>query len=135
MTSTIPDISLDDHWALDYFEDIPTLYEFMETHRLPSLAKWRFDKTRAENWIAWLQREFDLPLRDVCVTYTLCIDSAPDETRFYLNGRDFGVITTPLRLDVTDFVTLEANIIAFRVPCDMRGSFSDLRLTAFPCNT
>jgi hypothetical protein len=133
MSSTIPDISLDERWSLDYFEDIPTLYEFMETFTLPSLAKWRFDKTRAENWIAWLQKRFDLPLREVCVTYVLCIDSAPAGARFYLNGRDFGAIETPLRLDVTDYVTLEDNVIAFRVPCDMRGSFSDIRLTAFPC--
>jgi hypothetical protein len=133
MKSTIPDISLDDGWTCDYFEDIPTLYEFMETYPVESLARWRFDRMRAENWIAWLEKKFDLPMRDVCVTYWLTIDSAPDETRFYLNGREFGVIETPLRLDVTDFVTLEANTIAFRVPCGMRGSFSDIRLTAFPC--
>ncbi len=135
MTATIPDISLDDRWTCDYFEDIPTLYEFMETYPVASLAKWRFDKTRAENWIAWLQKKFDLPLRDVCVSYWLCIDSAPAATRLYINGRDFGVVATPLRFDVTDYVTLDDNVIAFRVPCEMRGSFSDIRLTAFPCSS
>ncbi|MCK6580933.1 MAG: hypothetical protein L6Q98_22810 [Anaerolineae bacterium] len=134
MTSSIPDISLDADWTCDYFEDIPTLYEFMETFRLPSLAKWTFDKTRRENWLAWLQKKFDLPMRDICVTYRLRIDSAPSPGRLTINGRDFGEIAAPLDLDVTDYVTLEDNLIAFRVPCEARGSFSDIRLTAFPCN-
>ncbi len=133
MTSSFPDISLDSEWLLDYFEDIPTLYEFMETFRLPSLAKWTFDKTRPVNWLAWLQHHFDLPLRGVCVSYWLRIDSAPSTARLYINGRNFGEFSTPLSLDVTDYVALEDNRIEFRVPCDARGSFSDIRLTAIPC--
>lgn len=133
MSSTIPDISLDSDWRCDYFEDIPTLHDFMPTSPVPSLTQWRFDRTRDENWRAWLEKRFDLPMRDVCVNYVLRIDHVPEGTRLYVNGRAFGEIAAPMSADVTDYVTLEENVIALRVPSGTEGAFSDIRLVAVPC--
>ncbi len=127
------EISLDSGWLCDYYEHEPSLYEFMDSHPIPSLTAWRFDARMVEGWSAYLQRRFDLPLQDVCVNYTLHIDALPAPTTLYLNGRDFGVIDAPFSADVTDFIALDDNRIAFRVPCDAVGGFGRARLIAVPC--
>ena len=126
-------ISLDAHWRCEYFEDNPDEVEFATGFDILTLAGWTFDPLRVEGWAAWLEKRFDLPLQDLCVNYDLSIAAAPPQTRLYVNGRDFGLITTPLRIDVTDMVALEDNVIAFRIVDNADGGFGAVRLIAVPC--
>lgn len=130
----LPYVLLSGGWSCDYFELNPTLYEFMETHAIPLLQSWTFDKRMNENWAAWIWRTFDLPpMDDICLNYVLSISQTPDRVELHLNGRNLGMISAPLEIDVTDMVTLDENRIAFRVPCDAEGQFGDIRLRAVPC--
>jgi hypothetical protein len=52
-----------------------------------------------------------------------------------LNGRDFGEISGPFTLDVTDTVFLEDNLIAFRVFRGAAGTFGTVRLIAISCDS
>ncbi len=126
-------ISLDAHWRCEYFEDDPDEVEFATGIDVPTLAGWSFDPLRLDGWAAWLEKRFDLPLQDMCVNYDLSIDAAPPGTRLYVNGRDFGLIATPLQIDVTDMVALEDNVIALRVPSGSATAFGSSRLIAIPC--
>lgn len=128
------EISLDENWLCNYFEHEPTLFEFMESGDIPSLMAWTFDARMVEGWSAYLHRTFDLPLQDECINYILHIDRLPASAHLYLNGRDFGDLTAPLTIDVTDFIALEDNRIAFRVSCDAVGGFGRVRLIAVPCD-
>lgn len=132
--TTLPYITLNTDWRCDYFEGDPSLYEFTGGFDLPVLQAWTFDRRMTEGWTAWLQRQFDVPpIEDVCVNFMLQIKSAPPGTQISINGRDFGVISTPFSLDVTDYITLEDNLIAFRVPYEAGGGFGDVRLRVVPC--
>lgn len=132
--SQAPDISLNVGWTCDYFEpEIARLYEFLETYDVPTLSMWRYSQRFAEGWSAWLQRRFTLIAHDVCINYLLVIAAAPQGTVLFLNQRDFGVIETPATLDVTDYVTLDDNHIAFRVPNGATGTFNGVRLIGVPC--
>jgi hypothetical protein len=130
-------ISLNVDWTCDYFEDRqPSLYEFMETHPVPMLRQWSFERRLSEGWTAWLQRRFDLPpIGDSCIDYRLQIEDAPSGAQLVINGREFGEVKVPTTIDVTDVVTLEDNQIAFRVPCDASGAFGNIRLIALPCDS
>ena len=126
-------ISLDAHWLCEYFEDAPDEVEFATGIDVPTLMGWTFDSRRTGGWAAWLEKRFDLPLQDLCVNYDLSIEAAPPGTRLYINGRDFGVITTPLQIDVTDTVALEDNVVALRVVGGSDATFGSSRLIAVPC--
>jgi hypothetical protein len=124
-------ISLDPHWrcnAFDHRLDPPN-----SVRTVASLAV--FDTRTIGGQQALLEREFDLPAQDECVNYLLEIDTVPVGTHFTLNGRDFGELTEPLSLDVTDLVALEDNRIAFRVPHNAAGHFGAVRLIAVPCDS
>ena len=127
-------ISLDAHWCCEYFEDDPDEVQFATGIDVPTLAGWTFDPLRRAGWAAWLEKRFDLPLQDLCVNYDLSIDAAPSGTRLYINGRDFGLIAAPLRIDVTDTVALEDNVIALRVPGGSTAAFGSCRLITIPCD-
>ncbi len=114
----ISEISLDLHWYGDDFS-------------ISELAA--FDPRGIDGKLVWLEREFDLPLQDVCISYELYVNAAPAGTHLTINGRDFGEIETPFVFDVTDFVTLEQNRIAFRVMHGASGRFGAVRLVAIPC--
>jgi hypothetical protein len=134
--SRLPTISLITNWTVDYFEDgAATLYEFMNTELVESLAVWAFDKRRSEGWLAWLQKSFDLPVMNhiACLNYVLEIDQMPYGAALVINGREFGMVRAPFSMDVTDFIALEDNRIAFRVPPNTAGSFQGIRLVAVPC--
>ncbi len=131
----LPTISLLSNWTVDYFEDdTASLYEFMATDPLSSLANWTFDRRRTEGWLAWLQKKFDLPVMNniACMNYLLEIDEVPYGAVLVINGREFGAVQTPFQMDVTDFIALEDNRIAFRV-AKTSGSFQGIRLVAVPC--
>ena len=131
MNDSIP---LNHGWTCEYFEMNAGQRQFTDDEPVPSLAEWVFDKRRGENWAAWLKCGFDLQPTDACVTYTLRIDSAPEETQLFINGEKLGVIPeTPFSIDVTNLVALEYNEIVLRVEWNAAGRFEGISLQAVPC--
>ena len=125
---------LDAHWSCDYFEVEPDLFELQDYRvTLPLLNRWRFDGRYPEGWAAWLERRFDLQPLDYCVHYELRIAAVPDGAELSVNGRQFGAIAAPCHIDITDYVTLDENRIAFRVLSGAEGVFGAVRLAAVPC--
>lgn len=81
-----------------------------------------------------LQRRFDLlPIDDVCLRYHLHLDHAPDSTQVYINGWHAGTVGEgkPLISDVTDFVTLEDNLLLLKVTRE--GDLHGIMLRSVPC--
>lgn len=132
-------LQLNTDWVCEYFEMEPGLYEFMNDVPVALLAEWSFDKRRTANWLAWLRRAFTLHPTGECVHYYLLIDSAPDTAAIYINGQAVGLFTPPgpddppFELDVTDFVALGQNELAFRLGAGAAGGFDNVRLQAVPC--
>jgi hypothetical protein len=115
------------------------VYEFATQDTIVTLSQWSFDKRRSEGWRAWLQRSFRLEPTDFCVRYFLLIDTAPQGTDIFINDQSVAVYTVgdddpPFELDVTNYVALEDNTIAFRVDCETVGQFAGVRLLAVPCD-
>jgi len=69
----------------------------------------------------------------VCLRFVLQIDAAPVGTQVYINGWHAGTTEAgkTLSRDVTDTVTLEANLIHLKLV--RRGSLGGVRLVAIPC--
>src|SRR5690606_14889167 len=138
--SKLPAISLNSGWVCEYFELEPGLYEFGDDVTVPSLVEWIFDKRRFENWDAWLRRGFDLRPTDVCVHYALCLDSSQIKTIIHNNVEKVDVYQPPgpgdppFTIDVTPYVALEYNEIAFRVEWNAAGHFEGVRLQPAPCD-
>lgn len=121
-TASLPDISLDGNWV----------HRFSASNAekaVDSLAHWS-----PESGQATLVKRFDLPMRDICVSYWLRLDNAPANVMLRVNQRDYGKIQTPLEIDVTDEVMLEDNEITFYVADMTSGSFGDIRLIVRPCD-
>ena len=125
----ISEIALNAHWHGINADRLPD--EGINGFSVPDLAA--FDPRLIDGKLVWLEREFDLPLQDVCITYELHVDAAPVGTHLTINGRDFGEIETPFVFDVTDMVTLEDNRIAFRVMHGASGRFGAVSMVAIPC--
>lgn len=127
-------INLDKRWSCDYFEVEPDLFELQDFRvRLPALRDWQFERRFPEGWAAWLEHRFDLQPLDSCVHYELTVAAAPEGAELSVNGRQFGAIAAPCRIDITDYVTLDENRIAFRVLSGAAGEFGAVRLTAVSC--
>lgn len=129
-------ISLDAGWTVEYFELQPDLFEFgAEAQPVESLRLWRCSERFDERWGATLQRTFDLEIAEICVRYYLSIEHAPGTLILYLNGRRMGAVdgSVPFMFDVTDYVTLEDNRIAFRVECREDAGFGAVALLQVPC--
>jgi len=83
-----------------------------------------------------LRRTFDLePIGEVCLRFFLHIEAAPDETAVTMNGWNVGKVSAgqPLMADVTDFVTLEDNVLLLVV--HQKGKFGDVWVARVPCET
>jgi hypothetical protein len=127
-------LHLNTDWTCDYFELDPDLYEFQDYHEnILHLTEWQFSRRYPEGWGAWLERRFSLYPLGECVHYHLLLDRLPEDAVLYVNGRNFGAVSAPCTLDVTDYVVLEDNRLAFRVTSMAAGSFGAVRLTAVPC--
>jgi hypothetical protein len=111
---TIPYISLNLKWRVGDTE-------------LPSLRHWSWEQRPV-----WLRHTFDLQPAEACMRYILQIKDLPPRTRLYLNERDLGELAPPFQLDVTDFLTLEDNSIAFWIEAE--GKFGDVSLRLVPCS-
>lgn len=138
--TTLHTLDLNADWTCDYFELRHSMYEFLRGWPVAALTDWTFDRRRIEGWAAWLQRAFTLESTDECVRYLLYIDSAPPAARIYLNGQHVADYTPPhedappFEIDVTPYVYLDENTIAFRVDYhDPPGAFSGVCLQPVPC--
>ncbi len=127
----IETIDLNAHWRCVYAEQLPD--GGIDGFDVAALTT--FDPRAIEGKFAWLERDFDLPVQDVCVNYQLQIDDAPHDTHLFINGRAFGEVATPFTFDVTDVVALEDNRIVFRVAHNAFGGFGPVRLEAVPCES
>ncbi len=133
--NTYPSISLTADWQCEYFEINPDLYELADGHVVPSLRGWSPEKRFDDSWVAWLQKIFALDINDVCVNYTLHIESAPLGAVIYFNNARLAqYLGKPLAIDVTDVITWEQNTLAFRIVCGTNGTFSGVYLRPTPCN-
>lgn len=82
-----------------------------------------------------LQHTFDLePIGDVCVRYQLHLEATPAETSVFVNGWQVGTMQAgqSLTVDVTDYVTLEANLILMKV--SKKGDIGAIWLQPVPCD-
>ena len=125
--SRLPTISLISNWTVDYFENsAASLYEFMSSENVRSLANWTFDRRRTEGWLAWLQKKFDLPVMNniACLNYLLEIDEVPYGAVLVINGREFGAVSTPFRMDVTDFIEVTEPVVRMILQLDTERAFS-----------
>ncbi len=97
------------------------------------LGDWHFDHNHDDDRAACLERRFELYPTDECVQYVLQVAAAPSGTQITVNGRSVGAISAPCTLDITAFVSLDENQIAFRVERSAHGAFGAVRLQAVPC--
>lgn len=81
-----------------------------------------------------LRRTFDLePMGSACVRIHLHCTIAPADTAIFINGWQVGVVQAgqPLDADITDFVSLEDNLILLKV--SRRGDLRALTLERVLC--
>jgi hypothetical protein len=130
--STLPSISLDEHWQVRYFpirtDDLVDGY----AGSVPAITEWA--GLESPDSIVWIWRPFYLEPTNICVRYYLSIDSRPSATGIVVNDYQLVPPNTPLplKVDITDYVMLEENIIALRVTSD--GKFGHISLLPIPCD-
>jgi hypothetical protein len=101
-------------------------------HPLPSLTDW--PEYFAKNEKIKLRRMFDLePIGEVCLHFILHIEAAPDDTTVKMNVWDVGIVQAghSLIADVTDYVTLEDNVLLLTV--SQKAIFGEVWLERVPC--
>ena len=138
MTAFSP-IPLNTDWRSYPPEDIDPVYGATQLDDsswdvLPTLSDWPRHLLGREE-IIHLQRKFDLePIGGVCLRFILHIQAAPDNTSVYVNGWHVGTIQKgeSLNADVTDYVTLEGNVLLLKVT--KPGIFGDVYLNPMPCD-
>jgi hypothetical protein len=100
---------------------------------LESVSDWPVDRLGSSDGVQ-LKRRFDLDtIGEVCLRFVLQVDAAPVGTQVYINGWHAGTTEAgkALSSDVTDTVTLEANLIHLKLI--RRGPLGGVRLVAIPC--
>lgn len=83
-----------------------------------------------------LRRTFDLePIGEICLRFYLQLDHAPIGTQVYVNGWHLGTVqsTEPLNADITDYVSLEDNLILLKLTHS--GDLGGLSIRPIPCKT
>jgi hypothetical protein len=84
--------------------------------------------------IVFLHHRFDLePIGNICLRFILHLEDAPDGTNVILNGQHLETFYggQPFEKDVTDYLTLDDNLLRFEVK--KVGPFGDVRLKRVPC--
>jgi hypothetical protein len=100
---------------------------------LDNVNAWPADRL-AYSGVVQIKREFDLePIGELCLRFLLHLDQAPAGTQVYVNGWHAGTTEAGKALitDVTDTITLEANLLHLKL--SRRGALGGLRLAAVPC--
>jgi hypothetical protein len=137
--NTFPPIPLNADWRSYPPEDIDPVYGASQLDEsswdvLPTLAEWpRHLLGQADT--VHLQKKFDLePIGDVCLRFLLHVDAAPEATAVYVNGWHGGTLQKgqSLNADVTDYVTLDGNVLLLKVT--KPGRFGDVYLQPVPCD-
>lgn len=138
MTNLSP-ISLDHNWRYFPTEDMDPAYgaSLLDESSWGVLARiedFPRDVVRSYSELH-LRHLFDLePIGDQCLRFHLMIDEAPQGTQFYINGWHVGTVEAgSLISDVTDFVTLEGNVLLLKLT-SARGTFRRLRLQPVTCD-
>jgi hypothetical protein len=130
----IPAISLDDNWHYRYFPALQT-GEIANDYGgvLRSITDWAV--LEFPQATAWVWRTFTLEATDFCVRYYLHVTLLPQVALIVINDHKIKPPTTPppYILDVTDYVTLEENVIGFRVT-GAGGTFGHIHLQAVACD-
>lgn len=137
MTNLNP-IPFDTDWRYFPTEDLDPAYGASQLDEsswgvLPNLADWPRDLVSMGS-ILHLQKRFDLePIGDICVRIMLHIESAPANTAVYINGWHAGTLqpATPLVSDITDYVSLEDNLILLNIT--RKGDLHGVWIQAVPC--
>ncbi len=139
MTNLNP-ISFEKNWRYFPTEDLDPTYGGSELDAdswgvLDSLNDWTGELlSRFET--LHLRQIFDLePIGDICVRYVLHVDAAPENTTVFVNGWHVGMTEAgkTFAADVTDYVTLEGNILLLKV--SKKGALKDIWLQPVPCET
>lgn len=133
-------IPLDDDWRYFPTEDLDPTYGASELDESSWGALARLADAPREVIAFYgtlnLRRRFDLePMLDQCVRYELHWAAAPEGAQVFINGWQVGVVRAagqPLVSDVTDFVSLEDNLILIRLG-RKKGEFGALWLLPTPC--
>jgi hypothetical protein len=102
---------------------------------LPQLADYPRDLIAFSGTLN-LRHTFDLePIGDVCLRFHLDLQRAPIDTQVYVNGWHVGTLQTagPLHADVTDYVSLEDNLLLVKLTHS--GDLHGLSLQPIPCET
>ena len=117
-------ISLDSGWQCASSETFSDALPVPALDNLPGSAQ----------QITYLRRSFDLDVTDYCVSYMLCLDSAPSGIEIVINDEQILLDgSPPYRVDVTMNVALDDNEILIQIPPGASGSITGLRLEPVPC--
>ena len=133
-------ISLDDNWRYFPTEVMDAAYGASELDEsswgvLPKLADYPRDLIAVSGTLN-LRHTFDVePIGDVCLRFFLDLQHAPKGTQVYVNGWHVGTMQTaePLRADITDYISLEDNLLLIKLT--HAGKLSDISLQPTPCDT
>ena len=117
---------LDSNWACEVNGD---------ARSIDSLTASRLDTWEIGDSGAWLRRVIMLDATDYCVNYVLQFDSIPTGTVVYVNGERVNLDPVePYGCDITAYVALGENELAFWVDHESTGSFAGVRLQPVPCD-
>ena len=74
--------------------------------------------------VNWLRKRFELEAGEDCLRYRLCAKEMPCTVKVYLRGELLTALDagTKLSLDVTNFVSLDDNLLALEINPDEKVS-------------
>ena len=137
MTNFNP-IPLDHDWRYFPLEDIDETYGASELDEsswgvLPTLVDYPRDVIAISGSLN-LRHTFNLePIGEVCLRFNLHLAAAPTGTQVFINGWHAGTTEAGKSLisDVTDYVTLEGNVLLLKLT--RKGDLHGLILQPVPC--
>lgn len=135
-------MSLDKDWLYYFASNPQNDYSQPDVNEagwipLPEISDWTVANS-AHTGVDWFRRHFTLMPMDGCVRYLLQIEVVPENLTVYINGKKVSDTRTKqdFKADVTDYVTLDENIIALRLTPrsnNAGGSFEKIGLQPIPC--
>lgn len=133
-------ISLDSNWRYFPTEQIDANFGTSELDEsswgvLPTISAYPSDLIVHSGTLN-LRRTFDVePIGETCVSIHLHLDHAPLGTQIFVNGWHVGTIrsTAPFDSDVTDYVSLEDNLLLLKLT--HIGDLHSVSLLRIPCQT
>lgn len=119
-------ISLDGDWTCETGGSLKSV---------DSLAAYQLDVLQNYPAGTWFRHVFVLDATDYCVSYVLQIDSIPTSTSIYINDERLSLDTAnQFGIDITPYVSLGDNELAFHVEHNSTGSFEGVRLQPVLCD-